>query len=225
MFYEPDKDDHGLPFNPYKSCVVPRPIGWITTLSPRGAVNLAPFSQFNSLNHDPPFVMFSAGSRPGGGRPKDSVVNVQATGEFVVNMATYELRHAIEKTSWYVDPDVDEMELAGLERLPSRLVKPPRVAASPVHFECTYHQTVVLPANSPETLHHVVIGRVIGIHIRDDAITPEGKVDVVKIRPLARLGYMDYTTVDSIFEMPTTDPKFGDAFRKTHMGVPTKAAE
>ncbi|MSO92563.1 MAG: flavin reductase family protein [Rhodospirillales bacterium] len=222
MFYEPDKDDHGLAYNPYKACVVPRPIGWITTISVTGIVNLAPFSQFNSLNHDPPFVMFSGGSRPGGGQPKDTVINAERTGEFVVNMATWDLREAVNTTSWYVDPDVDEFELAGLEKAPSRLVKPPRVAASPIHFECKYHQTLVLPANSPETLHHVVIGRVIGVHIRDDIIMPDGKVDIVKVRPLARLGYMDYTSVDHIFEMPTTDPKFAKDFRKTHMGVPTK---
>ena len=201
---------------------MPRPIGWITTLGVVGVVNLAPFSQFNSLNHDPPFVMVSAGSRPGGGRPKDSVINAERTGEFVVNMATWELRDAVNTTSWYVDPGVDEMELAGLERLPSRLVAPLRVAASPIHFECRYHQTIVLPANAPETLHHVLIGRVVGIHILDDVLTADGKVDVVKIRPLARLGYMQYTTVDSVFEMPTTDPKFADAFRKAHMGEPTR---
>ncbi|MGD9920458.1 MAG: flavin reductase family protein, partial [Pseudorhodoplanes sp.] len=200
MFYEVDKDDHGLPYNPYKSCVVPRPIGWISTVSRTGVVNLAPFSQFNSLAHDPPFVMFSGGTRPDGSIAKDSVVNAEQTGEFVVNIATWELRESVNQTSEQFPEHVDEMEHVGLEKLPSRLVKPPRVSASPIHLECKYHMTIVLPANATDTIQHVVIGRVVGVHIRDDVIV-DGKVDIVKVRPLARMGYLDYTTVDYVFEM------------------------
>ena len=120
MFYEPDKNDHGLAFNPYKSIVVPRPIGWISTISRKGLINLAPYSQFNNLGYDPPYVMFSANSRPRGGQ-KDSVRNAQDTGEFVVNMATYELREAVNVTAQHVPPGVDEAALAGLEMIPSRL--------------------------------------------------------------------------------------------------------
>jgi flavin reductase (DIM6/NTAB) family NADH-FMN oxidoreductase RutF len=206
MFYEPDKDDHALPFNPYKSIVVPRPIGWISTLSLEGVVNLAPYSQFNNLGYDPPYVMFSANSFPGSGDRKDSVRNATDTGEFVVNMATYELRHAINITSRFLPPEVDEAALAGLEMVPCRLVRPPRVAASPVHLECKFHCALTLPGNAFDQVHHVVIGRVVGVHIRDDVITPEGKLDVLKIRPLARVGYHDYTTVDSIFTMPPDGP-------------------
>jgi flavin reductase (DIM6/NTAB) family NADH-FMN oxidoreductase RutF len=206
MFYEPDKDDHGLPFNPYKSIVVPRPIGWISTLSRDGVVNLAPYSQFNNLGYDPPYVMFSANAFPGTGRRKDSVKNATDTGEFVVNMATYELREAVNITSQFVEPGVDEAALAGLAMIPSRIVKPPRVAASPVQLECKLHCTLALPGNSLDQVHHAVIGRVVGVHIRDDALTPEGKLDVLKIRPLARLGYFDYTTVDSMFTMPPGGP-------------------
>ena len=206
MFYEPDKDDHGLPFNPYKSIVVPRPIGWISTLSRDGVVNLAPYSQFNNLGYDPPYVMFSANSFPGSGRRKDSVKNATDTGEFVVNMATYDLREAVNITSQFVEPGVDEAALAGLAMIPSRIVKPPRVAASPVQLECKLHCTLALPGNSLDQVHHAVIGRVVGVHIRDDALTPEGKLDVLKIRPLARLGYFDYTTVDSMFTMPPGGP-------------------
>src|ERR1700693_2045731 len=134
MFYEPDKDDHGLPFNPYKSIVVPRPIGWVSTISRDGIVNLAPFSQFNNLAYDPPYVMFSANSFPESGRRKDSVKNATDTGEFVVNMATYALREAVNITSQFVPPEGDEAALAGLEMIGSRIVKPPRVAASPGHL-------------------------------------------------------------------------------------------
>lgn len=206
MFYEPDKDDHGLPFNPYKSIVVPRPIGWISTVSRDGVVNLAPYSQFNNLGYDPPYVMFSANSLPGSGRRKDSVRNAADTGEFVVNMATYELRNAVNITSQFLPPEVDEAALAGLEMIPGRLVKAPRVAASPVHLECKFHSSLALPGNAYDQVHHVVIGRVVGVHVRDDVFTPEGKLDVVKIRPLARLGYFDYTTVDSVFTMLPSGP-------------------
>jgi len=206
MFYEPDKNNHGLPFNPYKSIVVPRPVGWISTLSRDGVVNLAPYSQFNNLGYDPPYVMFSANSFPGSGRRKDSAKNATNTGEFVVNMATYELREAVNLTSQFVGPEVDEAALAGLEMVPSEIVKPPRVAASPVHLECRLQCVVALPGNTLEQVHHVVIGRVVGVHIRDDVLTPDGKIDVLKIRPLARLGYFDYTSVESVFTMAPGGP-------------------
>jgi len=206
MFYEPDRDNHGLPFNPYKSIVIPRPIGWISTISHEGVVNLAPYSQFNNLGYDPPYVMFSANSFPDTGHRKDSVKNAIDTGEFVVNMATYEQREAINITSQFLPPDVDEAAVAGVEMTSSHIVRPPRVATSPVHLECRFHSSLVLPGNSFDQVHHVVVGRVIGVHIRDDVITPEGKLDVLKIRPLARLGYHDYTTVDRVFAMAPNGP-------------------
>jgi flavin reductase (DIM6/NTAB) family NADH-FMN oxidoreductase RutF len=206
MFYEPEKDDHGLRYNPYKSIVVPRPIGWISTISTEGIANLAPYSQFNNLAYDPPYVMFSAASFPETGRRKDSAKNAADTGEFVVNMATYELREAVNITSRFVPPEVDEAALAGLEMIPSRLVKPPRVKASPVHLECKFHSSLALPARVRDQVHHLVIGRVVGVHIRDDVLTPEGKLDVAKIRPLARLGYFDYTYVDKVFTMRPDGP-------------------
>jgi flavin reductase (DIM6/NTAB) family NADH-FMN oxidoreductase RutF len=150
--------------------------------------------------------MFSANSFPGTGRRKDSVKNATDTGEFVVNMATYELREAVNITSQFVPADVDEAALAGLEMIGSRIVKPPRVAASPVHLECKFHSATALPARTLDGVHHVVIGKVVGIHIRDNALTAEGKLDVVKIRPLARLGYHDYTSVESSFTMRPIGP-------------------
>lgn len=206
MFYEPDKDDHGLPFNPYKSIVVPRPIGWISTVSREDVVNLAPYSQFSNLGYDPPYVMFSGNCLPDTGRRKDTVRNATDIGEFVVNMATYELREAINITSQLLSPETDEAELAGLEMIPSRIVRPPRVAASPVHLECRFHCSLALPGNALDQVHHVVVGRVVGVHIRDDVITSDGKLDVLKIRPLARLGYFNYTTVDSMFTMTPGGP-------------------
>ncbi len=222
MFYDTAKNDHGLPYNPFKSCVIPRPIGWVSTVSHDGIVNLAPFSMFNQLGYDPPIVLFSGSCRPGTGQRKDSVVNAEETGEFVVNMATWELREKVGVTSRFVDVEVDEFELAGLTKVPSRLVKPPRVAESPIHLECVFHSTMTLPSNRRHTTHHVVVGRVVGIHIRDDVFTEDGKIDVLKIRPLARLGYLDYTSVVEVFSMEseaTAAGMIGEA-----VSAPDKAA-
>ena len=200
MYYDPEKNDHGLPHDPFKSCVVPRPIGWISTISIGGIHNLAPYSQFQNLTFDPPYVMFAANQNTRGER-KDSVVNAEQTGEFVYNMATYDLREAVNRSAAEVPPEVDEFELAGVTKAPSVRVKPCRVAESPVHFECRYHSTLRLPGNGPMGTVDIVIGRVVLIHIRDDFISPDGRIDILRIRPLARLGYYDYTTVEFIFEM------------------------
>ena len=200
MFYEPLKESHGLKHDPFKSCVVPRPIGWISTVSDKGIHNLAPYSQFQNLTFNPPYVMFSANQNTRSNR-KDTVVNIEATGEFVHNMATYDLREAVNKSAQDVPPEEDEFEVAGVTKEPSRLIKPARVAESPVHFECRYYQTIRLPCNDQRSSVDIIIGRVIGIHIKEEYITSDGKLDILKIRPLARLGYHDYTSVEWIFEM------------------------
>jgi flavin reductase (DIM6/NTAB) family NADH-FMN oxidoreductase RutF len=208
MFYEPGKTEHGLPRDPFKSCVVPRPIGWISTISHEGADNLAPFSQFQNLTFDPPYVMFAANQTTRGKR-KDSVVNAEATGQFVWNMATYELREAVNKSAEEVPSEVDEFDLAGVTKAESMIVRPHRVAESPIHFECLHHQTIRLPGNGTMGTVDIVIGRVIGIHIRENVIGADGRIDILKIRPIARLGYHDYTSVESIFHMviPGNDPR------------------
>ncbi len=206
MFYEPDKGNHGLPRSPFKSCVVPRPIGWITTLADDGRVNLAPFSQSNLLGFDPGYVMFSASAHPPDWHRKDSVGFAERRGEFVYNMATYALRDKVTLTSRILDRDVDEMAAAGLTPGPSRLVRPPRVAESPISLECKYYTTVVFPGRTPETTHSMVVGRVVGVHIADEFITG-GKIDIARIRPLARMGYGDYTSVDHVFPVdPNASP-------------------
>lgn len=208
MFYEPEKNNHGLSHNPFKSCVVPRPIGWISTVGADGVPNLAPYSQFQNLTFDPPYVMFAA-NQTTDGRRKDSVVNAEQSGEFVYNMVTYDLREAMNLSAQQVPPHIDEFELAGLTKAPSRLVKAPRVAESPIQFECRYHQTVRLPGHGTMGTVDIVFGRVIGIHIKDEFIQPDGKLNILKMRPIARLGYYDYTVIESIFEMviPSTDEK------------------
>ena len=200
MYYEADRNDHGLRYNPIKALTVPRPIGWISTVSRDGIGNLAPFSYFNALSYNPPFVMISAGCKEDGSR-KDTVRNAEETGEFVFSLATWDTRHQMNDTSWIDDPAIDELAETGLTPIPSVQVRPPRVAESPAHFECLYHQTVLLPGYTPQAVHHVVIGRVVGIHIDDAFITPDGLVDTLKMKVIARLGYKDYTTVESVFSM------------------------
>jgi len=206
MYYETDKNDHGLRYNPLKACVVPRPIGWIATINAAGLVNLAPFSFFNLLSYDPPFVMFSAGVHEADGGKKHSVANAEATGEFVYNMATWVHRDQMNETARILDHGVDELAAVGLEPLASRLVRPPRVKGSPVSFECRLHQIVVLPGRVASSEHHVVIGRVVAVHI-DDAVLTDGQVDILKLQPIARLGYKDYTSVESVFQMEKRTPE------------------
>ncbi|MBL8176445.1 MAG: flavin reductase family protein [Bryobacterales bacterium] len=194
MFYEP-KHGHPLPHNPFKACVAPRPIGWISTVSRGGIVNLAPFSYFNAVLDDPPTVMFSASGAHLEGPIKDTALNARETGEFVYNMATWDLRTQMNQTSASVPRHIDEFDLAHLARAPSHIVKPPRVAASPVQFEC---KTIKILELSP--INTIVFGEVVGIHI-DERIVTGGRIDLAKAMPIARLGYMEYSVVREIFEM------------------------
>ncbi len=198
MFYKTG-EPHGLPHNPFLSCIVPRPIGWVSTISADGAVNLAPYSFFNGVSYQPPMVMFATtGKQPHG--PKDSVANAEATGEFVCNMATWELREQINLTSAPATPELNEFELAGLETEPSELVKPPRVKAAPIHLECVYHATLELPTETEGARTAICVGHVVGVHILDEFLI-DGKVDIARIKPLARLGYQDYTVVETVFPL------------------------
>ncbi len=201
MFYETAKNDHGLPHNPFKSCVVPRPIGWFTSLDEAGRVNLAPYSFFNALASDPPMVMFSAnGIKIEESRAKDSVTNVEATGEFVANLVTWELREQMVLTSAPLAHGEAENSFAGLELTPSSMVAPPRVAAAPINMECRLWKVIELPCGTPGERNTMVIGEVIGIHI-DDAIIVDGLVDLTLVKPVARLGYLQYAAVENPFDM------------------------
>jgi len=213
MFYEPDKNNHGLRFNPFKSICVPRPIAWVSSLSLEGVPNLAPFSQFTNLSFDPPMVVISA--RFG----TDTARNVNATSEFVVNMATYELKDAVNATSAVLPAQVDEAALAGLEMVPSVLVKPKRVAASPVQMECKLYSSIVIPGRLEDHGHNLIIGRVIGIHIKD-GVLKDGRIDITRIRPLARMGYLDYTSVQEVFTMPPPDGPNAEQSRRGLEGRP-----
>ena len=196
MYYDPRHKPIPLPHDPLTALVVPRPIGWISTLGRNGIVNLAPYSFFNAVASTPPFVMFSSAGI------KHSQLNAEQTGEFVASLATYELREELNITSAMVGAEVSEPELARLEMAPSIAVKPPRVKRSPTALECRYVKTVELPG--PDGKPHgfsIVIGEVVGIYI-DDSVIVNGMVDLSRVRPIARLGYLDqYTVVDTIFKM------------------------
>ncbi|PCJ25310.1 MAG: flavin reductase [SAR86 cluster bacterium] len=203
MFYEPHKKNHGLAKSPFNSLIIPRPIGWISSIDNQGVFNLAPYSFFNAVCYQPPTVMFSAGVGSGSDGMKDTLRNIEANGEFVCNLATWENREQMNKTSANVPADADEIELAGLTAIASKLISVPRIAEAPVHLECRYIKSVDIPTGEKAGKFVMVLGEVIGVHIRDELITADGLIDVAKMRPIGRLGYDDYTCVngDSIFSM------------------------
>ena len=203
MFYEP-RNGSGLPHNPFKAIVVPRPIGWISTLSAAGIPNLAPYSFFNAVADNPPQVMFSASNNHKYGGLKDAVADVQSTGEFVVNVATLDLREQMNASAVPAPHDVDEFEYAGLTKAESRLVRCPRVAESPLHLECRYTQSVELPSDVPGDQNTLVFGEVVGVHI-DESLLVDGRIDYFKVRPVGRLGYLDYVEVNNSFAMDRPD--------------------
>ena len=169
-------------------------------MHPDGAVNLAPFSFFNALASDPPMVMIAFNGYHEHGGEKDTLYNIKSTGEFVVNMVPLSLKDAMNTTTAPVKHEVDEMELAGLSPEDSILVKPPRVREAPIHLECEFYQELKLPCTQADSINSTIIGRVLGTHIRDEVLT-DGLVDINKIKPLARLGYQQYTAVDNVFVM------------------------
>jgi flavin reductase (DIM6/NTAB) family NADH-FMN oxidoreductase RutF len=190
--------------------VAPRPIGWISSQSTDGRVNLAPFSHFNIVSSAPPVLVFSCNT-PADRAQKDTLANVRETGEFVYNLATLDLCAAVNKTSTAAAPHVDEFELAGLEKAPCVNVKPPRVAASPANLECRVLRIVEIEPDQPgDTSSNVVFGRVIGLHMRDEYVMANGRFDTVKARPLTRLGGIQYAAPGEIFEMPMPFKRVGE---------------
>lgn len=194
MFYEPSKG-HGLAHDPFKALVSPRPIGWISTLSRDGAVNLSPYSFFNALTGNPPLVWFSSEG------PKDSATYAAETGEFVANLVGRKLAAQMNASSVNAPRGVNEFEYAGLEAAASTLVKPPRVAAAPAALECKVTE-IFRPRSldGTELESIVVIGQVVGIHIADEYLK-DGMFQTAKAGNVSRLGYMDFATVDSVFQM------------------------
>lgn len=194
-------NDPGYRSSLFNAVVAPRPIGWISSLDARGTANLAPFSYFNGMSATPPMVMFAC-NQPADRAEKDTLANVRATGEFVANLATYALREAMNASSATVPHGTDEFVLAGLDKAPSQLVKPPRVAATPVAMECRVLRIVDFPPEAPgERTSSVVFGRVLALHVDDAYLDADGRFDLLKARPLARLGGFNYTAVEACFPL------------------------
>jgi flavin reductase (DIM6/NTAB) family NADH-FMN oxidoreductase RutF len=199
MFYEPSKRNHGLPHEPFLAIVTPRPIGWISAVNAKGDVNLSPYSFFNAVSGKPPTIMFSSES---GEKQKDAAAYIAETGEFVCNLATWDLREHMNLTSPPYPTGVNEMEKAGLTAAPSRMVKAPRVAASPCALECKLLKFVEIESldgkRIPTTL---VFGQVVGVYI-DDNFIKDGRLDTAAMKPIGRCGYNnEYSVVDSVFLM------------------------
>lgn len=194
MFYEPAKG-HGLPHDPSKAIVAPRPIGWISTLNRQGKINLAPYSFFNAFSTRPFIVWFSSEGE------KDSASFAEETGEFVANLVSRELAEKMNRTAVDAPRGVSEFDYADLAMAPSRLVAPPRVAAAPAALECRVTEILRPRAlDGTQTSAVVVAGEVVGVHI-DDAYLKDGRFDIVRAGNVGRLGYMDYSSISDIFSM------------------------
>ena len=196
MFYPANQRDIALlPHDPLKAIIAPRPVGWVSTINARGEVNLAPYSFFNAFSSRPMILGFSSEGA------KDSVSFAKETGEFVWNLASYALRDAMNASSAPLPRGTSEFEHAGLERAPSMLVKPPRVAAAPAALECKVTDIIELKGVDGASVNcFLVLGEVVGVHIADRFIV-EGRFDTAAARPLARCGYADYAVVDEVFAL------------------------
>jgi flavin reductase (DIM6/NTAB) family NADH-FMN oxidoreductase RutF len=192
----------GLSHNPFTALVVPRPIGWISTVNSDGVANLAPFSFSNMVSQRPPMIMFCANADHSDGGDKDSLANARRTGEFVFNLATWDLRARMNDSSTMAPRGVDEFELVGLTKAPCVLVKPPRVASAPVSLECKVIRIVDLPKDEETGARNTAtFGQVVGVHVHPSLIV-NGLIDTTRAQPLARLGYLDYATLGPVFVMP-----------------------
>lgn len=226
MYYDSearqDGGKPGLPFNPFKALVAPRPIGWVTTLDEQGRINLAPYSYFQAVADNPDIVMFSA--TPGlkmteqgvafTDERKHSEANAVATGEFVCNIVSHALAQPMNLTSAHLPAGESEVEHAGLEMLPSTKVKPPRVALAPAALECVVVDTHQVQHRGGGHRYQMVFGEVVAIHIDDEFIT-DGLVKTADMNVLTRMGYDEYAVLNEAFSMsrPDHDPILGGALK------------
>jgi flavin reductase (DIM6/NTAB) family NADH-FMN oxidoreductase RutF len=193
MFYEP-RNGHGLPHDPFKAIVAPRPIGWISTIDGQGRPNLAPYSFFNAVHSRPPMLMFTSETM------KHSAANAIATGEFVFNLCSRALFDAMNISSGALGEGESEFAAAGIEAAPCRVVKAPRVAAAPAALECRVtFSTRLNDVDGAPLEGWIIIGQVVGVHI-DEAFLKDGRFDTAAVQPVARCGYRDYSAVTEMFE-------------------------
>lgn len=198
MQFDPNELEHTAVYKLLTGSIIPRPIGWISSVSENGINNLAPFSYFNAVGDDPPHVMFSTGR--GNDSNKDTLNNVLATRQFVVNMVTEELTEQMNMTAQAVHSDIDEFELAGVTAIPSEKIKPMRVKESPITFEC-------------ELVHHyfleghkhggacVVIGRIVMMHFNDEVLSDNYRINLDNYKPVSRLAGSHYSKIGELFSV------------------------
>ena len=200
MFFEPHlRDRNVMRHDPFKALIAPRPVGWVSTMDKDGRVNLAPYSFFNAFSSEPPIIGFCSEGA------KDSLTFARESGEFVWNMATWDLRNQMSETSAPLDRGSSEFTHAGLETAPSNLVRPPRVKASPAHLECKVVDIFQLrDVTGAHISRFLVMGQAIGIHI-DDNYIENGLVQITKMKPISRCGYQDYTVLDKVFAIKRPD--------------------
>lgn len=200
MYYETDKG-HGLPHNPFKAIIAPRPIGWISTVDAGGLANLAPYSFFNAVSSNPDMIGFTSEGL------KDSARNARDSGEFVFNLVTMPLIDKMNLSSAALPADVSEFDFADIEMAPSKIVRPPRVAQTPAAFECKVVMfTEFKQISGAPTDRYLIVGQIVGVHIQDEYLV-DGYFDMVKAQTVARCGYHDYTVVNRVFDLLRPDER------------------
>ncbi len=199
MIIDPGKQNYRENYKLMIGSILPRPIAFVSTISDSGLVNLAPFSFFTGITSNPPTVCFAPNRRSSDGKKKDTLVNIESTGEFVVNVVTEAIAVAMNETATDFPPEINEFEEAGLTAVPSEIVRPPRVGESPVNLECRLTRTLDIGPAAPGG-GSLVIGEIVLFHI-DDEILEEGRINTVKLNPIGRLAGSEYTTLGRRFEM------------------------
>ena len=198
MFYEvTDKNDWLIHF---KSLIVPRPIGWISSKNNEGKINLAPYSFFNAIATIPPMVVIGPGGYSKSGNNKDTLLNIKNNPEFVCNFVNWDVKDIMNETSYSFDNNESEIEKLSIEIEDSNLVSIPRVKLSPAHFECTLFKIIDLPSDSKGNPNHLIIGNIIGINVSDKIIKND-RVDIGELKPISRMGYDEYALINTIFSM------------------------
>ena len=198
MFYEvTDKNDW---LTHFKSLIVPRPIGWISSKNNNGQINLAPYSFFNAIATNPPMVVIGPGGYSKSGNNKDTLLNIKNNPEFVCNFVSWDVKDIMNESSYSFDNNESEVEKLNIETEDSNMVSIPRVKLSPAHFECTLFEIIDLPSDSRGNPNHLIIGNIIGINISDKIIKND-RIDIGELKPISRMGYDEYALINTIFSM------------------------
>ena len=198
MFYEvTDKNDW---LTHFKSLIVPRPIGWISSKNNNGQINLAPYSFFNAIATIPPMVLIGPGGYSKSGNNKDTLLNIKNNPEFVCNFVSWDVKDIMNESSYSFDNNESEVEKLNIETEDSNMVSIPRVKLSPAHFECTLFKIIDLPSDSRGNPNHLIIGNIIGINISDKIIKND-RIDIGELKPISRMGYDEYALINTIFSM------------------------